>query len=216
VERQQAELCRQWELQLDGARYAVRLAQRRYEQVDPDNRLVARSLEREWEARLHQVEHLEAEFARQKGQFTLAITDAQRQQLANLVHDLPAVWNAPTTSWTERKDLLQLLVADVTLTRQEDDILVQIRWHTSEVDTHTVLLPRRGAPTEPNVVVEQIRQLSATHTDGEIAAELTRQGIQTVQGKPFTANRVKELRRRYDIDKRSSDSEQLCGFKGAL
>ena len=207
VERQQAELCRQWELQLDGARYAVRLAQRRYEQVDPDNRLVARSLEREWEARLREVEHLEAEFARQKGQFTLAITDAQRKQLANLVHDLPAVWNAPTTSWTERKDLLQLLVADVTLTRQEDDILVQIRWHTNEVDTHTVLLPRRGAPTEPDAVVEQVRRLSAMHTDDQIAAELTRQGVQTVQGKLFTASRVKELRRRHGIGKRSVDSQ---------
>jgi len=216
MERQQAELCRQWELQLDGARYAVRLAQRRYEQVDPDNRLVARSLGRDWEARLREVDRLQAEFARQQGQFSLMLTAAQRQQLANLVHDLPAVWHAPTTSWTERKDLLQLLVADVTLTRQEVDILVQIRWHTNEVDTYTVPLPRRGAPSEPDTVVEQIRHLSAAHTDGEIAAELTRQGIQTAQGKPFTASRVKELRRRYEIDKQPSDSEQSCGFKGAL
>lgn len=216
MERQQAELYRQWELQLDGAHYAARLAQRRYEQVDPENRLVARSLERDWEDSLRQVEHLEAEFARQKEQFALTLTTAQRQQLASLVHDLPTVWNAPTTSWTERKDLLQLLVADVTLTRQEVDILVQIRWHTNEVDTHTVPLPRRGAPSEPEGVVELVRRLSATHTDVEIAAELVQQDIQTAQGKPFTACRVQGLRRRYGIRKRPLDSEQSCGFKGAL
>jgi DNA invertase Pin-like site-specific DNA recombinase len=207
LERQQAELCRQWELQLDGARYAVRLAQRRYEQVDPDNRLVARSLERDWEARLREMERLEAEFARQQGQRSLTLTLAQRQQLANLVDDLPAVWHAPTTSWTERKDLLQLLVADVTLTRREVDILVQIRWHTNEVDTHTVLLPSRGAPAESEVVVERVRHLAVTHTDVEIATELTQLGIQTAQGKPFTAGRVKELRRRYEICKPSADPE---------
>lgn len=207
MERQQAELCRQWELQLDGARYAVRLAQRRYEQVDPENRLVARSLERGWEARLREVEHLEAEFARQKGQFTLSLTTAQRQQLASLVHDLPTVWNALTTSWTERKDLLKLLVADVTLTRREVDILVQIRWHTNEVDTHTVLLPSRGAPAESEVVVARVRHLAATHTDGEIATKLAEEGIQTTQAKPFTASRVKELRRRYGICKSSTNSE---------
>lgn len=207
LERQQAELCRQWELQLDGARYAVRLAQRRYEQVDPDNRLVARSLERDWEARLREMERLEAEFARQQGQYSLTLTLAQRQQLANLVDDLPAVWHAPTTSWTERKDLLQLLVADVTLTRREVDILVQIRWHTNEVDTHTVLFPSRGAPAESEVLVARVRHLAATYTDGEIATKLAEEGTQTTQGKPFTASRVKELRRRYGICKSSTNSE---------
>jgi len=206
LERQQAELCRQWELQLDGARYAVRLAQRRYEQVDPDNRLVARSLERDWEARLREVERLEAEFARQQGQRSLTLTLVQRQQLANLVNDLPAVWHASTTSWTERKDLLQLLLADVTLTRQEVDILVQIRWHTNEVDTHTVPLPARGAPTGPEAVVERVRHLVTTHTDDKIATELTQLGIRTAQDKPFTASRVKELRRRYEISKPSTGS----------
>lgn len=207
MERQQAELGRQWELHLTGARYDVRLAQRRYEQVDPDNRLVAGSLERAWEAALQAVERLEAEFARQQGQFTLALTTAQRQQLAALVQDLPAVWHAPTTSWTERKDLLQLLVADVTLTRQEADVLVQIRWHTNEVDTYTVPLPIRGAPPTSEAVVARVRALSQTYTDRQTAALLTQEGIQTSQGKPFTAKRVQELRRRYGINKRSASSK---------
>ena len=89
LERQQAELHTQWELRLEGARYAARLAQRRYEQVDPDNRLVARTLEREWEADLRQVERLEAELPASKANPPGALDAAQRQQLANLVQDLP-------------------------------------------------------------------------------------------------------------------------------
>lgn len=208
MERQRAELDKQWELGLQSAHYAARLARRRYEQVDPDNRLVARSLEREWEANLREVERLEAELARQQSQPTLTLNASQRQQLANLVRDLPRVWYAATTSWIERKDMLQLLVADVTLTRQETDILVQIRWHTNELDTYTVPLPIRGAPPVPEAIVERIRSLSPIRTDSQIADELDQDGIRTPQDKPFTARRVQGLRRRYVIRKRSSNSNQ--------
>ena len=206
--RQQAELRRQWELRLEGAHYAARLAQRRYEQIDPENRLVARSLERQWEAKLREVERLEAEFARQQSRSPLTLDATQCQQLANLVQDLPKVWHAETTSCAERKTLLQLLVADVTLTRRETDILAQIRWHTNELDTYEVPLPSRGAPPVSEAVVERVRTLSRTHTDSQIADALNQAGIQTPQGKPFTARRVQGLRRRYEIRKRSSKSDQ--------
>lgn len=205
MERQQAQLRKQWELKLEGTRYTARLAQRRYEQVEPENRLVARNLERAWEASLHDVAQLEAEFALLQDQPALALTDDQRQQLADLVQDLPTVWHAETTSWTERKDLLQLLVADVTLTRQETDILIQIRWHTNQLDTHTVSLPRRGALPVSRTIVEHVRTLSQTHTDRQIAGELNRNGFQTSRGQPFTAKRVYGLRRRYKISKQSKN-----------
>jgi hypothetical protein len=96
---------------------------------------------------------------------------------------------------------LRLLVADVTLTRREADILVQIRWHTNEVDTCLVALPRRGAPPVSEIVLERVRSLSATHSDQAIAETLNQEGRQTAQGKPFTAATVKEMRRRYGIAK---------------
>jgi len=209
MERQQAQLRQQWELNLEGARYAARLAQRRFEQVDPENRLVARNLERAWEGRLREIEKLKTEFAHQQRQSPLTLNATQRQQLTNLLHDLPKVWHAETTSWTERKDLLQLLAADVTLTRQETDILVQIRWHTNELDTYTVSLPTRGAPPLSDAIVERVRALSQTHTDRQIADTLNQTCIQTAQGRPFTARRVQGLRRRYGIRKRSSNSDQI-------
>lgn len=144
MERQQVELHHHWHLKLETARSAVDLAQRRYEQVDPDNRRVARTLERQGEAALRQVELIEAEFAGQQNHFPLALEANQRQQRADLVQGLPQVWDAEATFWTERKELLQLLIADVTLTRQETDSLVQIRWHPNQLDTYPVPLPIRS------------------------------------------------------------------------
>ena len=203
MERQQAQLRKQWELRLERASYTAHLAQRRFEQVEPENRLVARELESEWEARLREVAQLQADFAHQQNQSPLCLSPAQRQKLYNLVQDLPTVWQAKTTSWAERKDLLQLLVADVTLTRQETDVLVQLRWHTNELDTFRVPLPSRGTPRISELVVERVRSLSQTSTDAQIAEILNRDGIYTSQGKPFTASRVHGLRRRYKIRKRS-------------
>lgn len=202
--RQQTQLRQQWELRLEGARYAVRVAQRRYEQVDPDNRLVARTLEQAWETRLREMEQVEAEFAHQQNLTPFTLTEAQRQQVRQLAQDLPAVWQAPTTLPAERKQLLQLLVADVTLTRRETDVLIQIRWHTNEVDTYTAVLPRLGAPRLVQAVVERVRTLSGTHTDGQIAALLNQEASQTALDRPFTARGIEALRRRHGIRKRSA------------
>ena len=207
LERQQAQLRKQWELRIEGARYAARLAQRRYEQVDPENRLVAHYLESEWDARMSDVKQLEAEFIRQQREPALELDETQRQRLYDLVHDLPRLWHATTTSWKERKDLLQLLISDVTLTRQESDVQVQVHWHTNEVDTFHVLLPIRGAPPVSEAIVQRIRVLSKTDTDKQIANVLNQAGLQTAQGQPFTARRVQGLRRRYQIRKRTPISD---------
>lgn len=206
MERQQAQLRQQWQLKLDGAHYAARLAQRRYEQVDPDNRLVARNLERLWEAALSDVQRIETELARQQTNLP-PLDEAQRQQLTALAQDLPKIWYAQSTSWTERKDLLQLLIADVTLTLQETDILIQIRWHTNQLDTFTVSLPKKGTPPLSEAIVQRIGTLSQTQTDHQIADQLNQEGLQTAQGKPFTAQRVQGVRRRYSIGKQSSNSK---------
>jgi DNA invertase Pin-like site-specific DNA recombinase len=201
IDRQQVTLRKQWELRLEGARYSAQLAQRRYELVDPANRLVARTLEQLWETTLQDFERLQAEFDHFRQQTPTSLNDTQRQQLRNLVVDLPRIWNAETTSPTERKELLRLLVADVTLTRLELEVQVQIRWHTNELDTYRVPLPSRGAPPEAEATISRIRSLCPTHTDAQIADLLNHENLQTIQQKPFTANLVHGLRRRYGIRK---------------
>lgn len=202
LERQQTELLRQRQRQLEAAQYTAGLAQRRYELVDPANRLVARTLEQRWEASLQEVSRLETDLVTFSRQQAPTLTAEQRQSLLQLAADLPTVWFAPTTTWTERKDLLELFIADVTLTRHETGITVQIRWFTNEVETGQLPLPISGGgkPT-PTALVERIRALSVTHIDKEVAEILNREGIKTSREHAFTAKSVEMTRRRNGIVK---------------
>lgn len=202
LDRQQVELNQQWQRRIEAAHYAANLAQRRYEQVDPANRLVARSLEQQWEACLQEVSHLEGEFAALRQKKPPLFHPEQRLALLRLATDLPKIWLSPTTTWTERKDLLELLIADVTLTRHESGITVQIRWFTNEVETDQLPLPvRQNRPTPPSLV-ERIRQLNEQHRDGEIAEMLNQEGLKTSLGNEFNAKRVEMIRRHNGISKR--------------
>jgi|APFre7841882590_1041340.scaffolds.fasta_scaffold04702_3 DNA invertase Pin-like site-specific DNA recombinase len=199
IDRQQAFLKQQWTLRLEAAGYAVRLAKRRYEQVDPDNRLVARTLEQAWEAHLQEQQQLDIDYHSFLKHSPLQLDETHRQQLRNLVEDLPKVWQAENTSWAERKELLRLLIADVTLTRQEPLVLVQIRWHTNLVDAFHVTLPIRGAAPIPAPLIARVRSLCPAHSDRQIAEILNQEGLSTAQGKPFTPTRVLGVRRRSGI-----------------
>lgn len=205
VAQQQEALHQQWERRLERARYAADLARRRYQQVDPENRLVARTLEREWEECLAALVETEQAYQTARQQAPLTLGAAERENLLALARDLPALWQADSTTTAERKEVLRILMADVTLTRRDADILVQLRWVTNLVDTWTAPLPQRGARTNP-VVLERIRELAPINTDAEIAARLNQDQLRTARGKTFTTARVAGLRRTHRIVKvRQSD-----------
>lgn len=206
LERQQAELNKQWQRRIEAAHYAANLAQRRYEQVDPANRLVARSLEQQWEACLQEEKRLEVEFAAFSQKKPQLFNPEQRLALLRLATDLPKVWLSPTTTWTERKNLLELLIADVTLTRHETGITVQIRWFTNEIETGHLPLPVHQSRPTPASLVERIRQLNSQYPDTEIAAILNREGLKTSRGNVFNAKRVEMVRRHNGISKCSVQS----------
>jgi len=200
ITQQQEILRQQWERRLERARYEADLARRRYRQVDPENRLVARTLEREWEQLLSTLTEVEQAYTRAQQEAPLVLDQEAHAHLLALAHDLPTLWKAETTTLAERKELLRLLIADVTLTRQKTNIVVQLRWVTNQVDSWTVPLPQRGARTAP-AVLEHIRELAPTHTDAEIAACLNAEVLHTVHGHPFTTQRVHSLRRTHRIAK---------------
>jgi len=132
----------------------------------------------------------------------LRLSDAQRQDLLCLAQDFPRLWEAETTNWAERKNLLKLLIADVTLTRQAESIRVQIRWHTNQAESHDLPVPVSGSPKTPNLIVERLRSLYRTHTDPEIAAILNQEGLRTAYGNLFTPRIVADTRRRNCLNKR--------------
>jgi DNA invertase Pin-like site-specific DNA recombinase len=201
LERQQVELHGQWLRRLEGVRYAAHLAQRRYEQVEPENRLVVRQLEHNWEQQLHEVANLEADYSRFCQGHPHHLNADQRQRLIKLAQDFPRLWQAETTTPAERKALVELLIADVTLTRGPKHIQAQIRWHTNQVETLELPLPVNGGAKTPAKIVERLSALYKDYTDQQIAVILNQEGIRTANGNSFTESIVACTRRRNHLRK---------------
>src|SRR5438876_5030690 len=201
VEAHAKQVDQQWQRQVERAQYEADLARRRYKTVDPDNRLVARSLEREWNEKLAEVEKLEREHALLPKQAALSLTAAQREQIRNLSHDLPAVWHAPTTTFAQRKQLVRWLIKDVTLAKRGNVIAVAIRWQTEALTS--LAIPRykmswEERQTSPQVV-ERVRELSPTQTNAQIAAFLNEEGERAGMGGSFTVSKIEWIRYAYHI-----------------
>ncbi len=199
LDAQGRQIDRQWQLRLERARYAADLARRRVLAVEPEHRLVARTLERAWNDTLAEVERLEREYAALPQRTARTLTAEERQRIVDLAADLPAVWHAPTTPNTARKQLLRCLVKDVTLTRQEHTIAIAVRWQTGASTTCAVPRPPRSYDTWRTnpAVLARIRELAATHSDGDIAALLRADGYTAGHGGPITTDTVQWLRWRY-------------------
>ena len=188
------------ELAVERARYDADRAERAFCQVEPENRLVARSLEARWEARLAAL--TEAEQALQAAQDTLPPLPS-RDDLEKLAADLPALWNAPTTSARDRKRLLRTLIADVTVLPEPDQAKVRIgiRWHTGATDVLIAdrPLPPGPAKRSPSPAVEMVRRLGPTTGTRDLAERLNTAGLATGHGKPFDVAAVQWIRHAYKI-----------------
>jgi DNA invertase Pin-like site-specific DNA recombinase len=168
---------------VERAQYEVDVARRRYMRVDPDNRLVADSLEAEWNARLRALAEAKEQYARQREADHAALDEQQRAHILRLSSDLPALWHDPATPDRERKRMLRLLIDDATLLKGKD-ITVHVRFRGGA--THTLSLPRpRSAwqlrQIDPDLIAA-IDRLIQDHTDDEIASILTERGVRTYEG----------------------------------
>ena len=191
---------RQRELQLEQARYDARLAQRQYERVDPDNRLVASELERRWNEKLERVAQLEQAHAKAEADAQWDLTSEERAAISALSQDLPAIWAAPTTTNQDRKQLLRSAIDSVQLdgVSHAGQIEVQIRWRSSVITRLTVERYHRGTDSlkTPADAVDRIHQLARTSTYAEIAAQLNADGWRTAHGRSFTSQHVGYICRR--------------------
>jgi DNA invertase Pin-like site-specific DNA recombinase len=193
----------QWRLEVDRARYEAGLAERRYLAVDPDNRLVARGLERDWEAKLAAVAAVEAELASRQQRRPKALTPAERAAISVLGSDVGLVWQAPTTTDRDRKELLRALLEEVIVTVDRDAAHAELvlRWRGGATGDLTVDLPRSHPPkirTDENTIA-LIRRLATHYPDATIAGILNRQGRRSARGLRFTATIVQGLRHHWGI-----------------
>jgi Recombinase/Recombinase zinc beta ribbon domain len=185
---------------VERARYQADLARRRYLAVDPDNRLVADSLEADWNTALREVNHATHTYEKAKATGADRLDDTQRARITALAADFPALWNDPATPVRERKRLARLLVTDVTLTRS-DQITAHVRLRGGQHHTLTLPIPLTSwqiRQTPPDIVAT-IDQLLDDHTDGQIAAILTSQGHLSGSGRPLHARIIQHIRGAYHL-----------------
>ncbi len=177
------------------AQNAADSAQRRYLAVDPANRLVADTLEADWNTRLRELADARDDYARARDTDAALDEDQQARVLA-LAADFPALWNDPATPMRERKRLLRLLLTDVTLTRAGDGaICCQVRFTGGQHRTLTLPRPLTAAEqhTTSPAAVELISQLLDDHPFDEIAAILNSRGITGGWGRAFTVPNLAAL-----------------------
>jgi len=194
---------RTWRLQIEKAEYEAQRAERQFHAVEPENRLVARSLEARWNACLAEVEEVRVRAAAGV-QERRPLTELEAARARRLGSDLESVWAATTTSNRDRKQLLRAAIEEVQLTSEEKCYRVKIVWKGGATTEREVARFRRTDAgkhpfTTPGDTVDMIRKLAVEFDDAQIARILCKQGRRTGEGNVFTAHRVATLRNRNGI-----------------
>lgn len=204
LEAHYAKLNKQWQLALERAEYEAQIAQRRFEEVDPANRLVAATLENRWEQALLKVQQTkEACLQQQQTQPLNRISEADKADLFRLAKHLPQLWNSEHTQSKHKKQIIRLLIEDITVERLEQprQLVLHIRWQGGKQESLTVPIPLKQADRVryPKETIHQIRELAKTLHDSKIADTLNQLDIKSSSGKPFTSSMVKWIRYKHDI-----------------
>jgi hypothetical protein len=204
LERETDTLQRQWQLRLERARYEAERARRQYHAAEPEHRLVARNLERHWEEKLRAVDELEHTHQRWLSQQPFTLTDSDREAILALGEDLPAVWQAPTTTSADRKHLLRLVIESVIVDakRERGHLWYQINWQTGATSEHrlTRAVQRWDEHPQFDALQQRARELSsARKMDAEIAAILNAEGFRTARGRCFKSANVWRIRQQWQL-----------------
>jgi hypothetical protein len=215
MEADQDAALNQWRLAVQRARYEAERAERQYRAVEPENRLVARGLETEWEKRLRDLAAAEAELQSREQQRPRALSPEEKEKLRSLGSDLNQVWTVSTTTDRDRKELLRTLLEEVMITvdRPEHRAHLTLRWRGGALTELDLSLPRsqpHGYHTDEDTI-SLLRRLAAHYSDDVIAGILNRQDRKTATGERFTAIHVGGLRRYRNIPRFQPPAEPPTG-----
>jgi DNA invertase Pin-like site-specific DNA recombinase len=195
LQRRGAELAALYQSQVERAHHEAESAERQFFLANPENRLVADNLEKRWNDKLRAQAAAEEAFAQWKQKNRFDVSPSAREDLLRLVQDFPALWNHPRTTARDRKQMLRLMIQDVTLLR-EDDIRICVRWRggaTSELHIPAPLIVWETYRTRQEIL-DHIEELAAHHTDEQIAEILDREGLRSGTGLTYTRDHVQHLR----------------------
>jgi hypothetical protein len=211
LESQAKLLDQQWKLKCERARYDVERARRQYDEVEPENRLVARSLERAWEQKLRQQEAVDQEYQAWQREQAGALSNSERVEVLKLAKDFSRVWQIANA--IERKRIIRLVIRDVILEQAADDgfVTFRITWQTGATSEHRVQRRVRSYSVcmSTPALERRIRELAkAGKFDREIADILNAEHFMSARGVPFQSNNVHLLRGRFGIRTANFNSKE--------
>jgi DNA invertase Pin-like site-specific DNA recombinase len=210
VEGERAERDALWQKRLERARYEAQRAEREYHAVEPENRLVARTLERQWEEKLQAARALEEEDHRQQQRLPRHLTAAEREMIRQLAQDVPRLWAAQSTTAAEKKALLRLLIerVDVLMEKDTEQVEAVVHWAGGSQTRTRLLRPvgRLRQLAKHEELLERLRALRQQGLTGEqIAETLNAEGWKTpTQRSPFNVRLVRAMVHRYGAPKRGA------------
>src|SRR5438445_4515087 len=203
LEKRDQGILRQWQMRLERAEYEAALAERRYQEVDPSNRLVANTLERRWNETLLHLQDLKKQAADFQRKEARVFTPEQKAKVLALARDFPRLWHAPSTQAKDRKRMLRLLIKDITVNKliEQRQLSVHLRWQGGACTDLFVQIPPSAAGRHRycSPIVDRIRDLACSLLDAQIADRLNREGCTSAKGKSYTAKMIRWIRWRYQI-----------------
>jgi hypothetical protein len=208
VERERAELSRHWQLRRERARFEAERAARQYQACEPENRLVGRELERRWEEALKAQRQVEDEYERWRRSAPGRLSPDDESAIRALAADLPAVWEAATTSPAERQRIARLLIEHVYVIsdKSSERVAVELRWAGGAVQSHTLGRPvaRYELQSDYPRLVERLRALCQERlSSAAIAERLNAEGFRPPKRtNRFTGEMVLRLTSRLGLERR--------------
>jgi len=189
--------------QVERAQYEANLARRRFMQVDPDNRLVADTLEAEWNEKLRHLQDANDYYEKHRRRESERLKKAQQEEVLQLAKDFPILWKNPRTPVREKKRMIRYLIEDVTMIRA-DDITLHVRFKGGATKTLNLPLPLKGWQynlTDPKIV-EIVDELLSDHSYSEIATILNKRGYKSGQGHRIDRKTVTGITHKYKLKTR--------------
>jgi hypothetical protein len=217
VERERQRLEKHWQQRRQRARYEAELAERRYQAVDPANRLVAGSLEKRWEEALQQERQLQEEYDRFVSDTPLQLTKEQGERIAALAADIPALWRAPQTTNADRKEMIRCLVERVVVQVRCDSefVGVTIRWAGGSETQHEIVRPvgTYAQLRDFGRLLDRVEELRAAgHSAPAIAAKLNAEGFYPPKRSgAFTTPVIYQLLKRRGLIGNERSHDELLG-----
>ena len=198
LEQRGLALDKQWRMKIERANYEIQLAQRRYEEVDPSNRLVAGTLEKRWNDALITLEEIRSQFDEYQQKNTFTATKQQKEDILSLANNFSLLWNAESTNSKDRKRILRLLIKDITVEKLDSKrkYILHIRWQGGAVEDLEAQIPKKSHEVwkHPETLINEIRQLAMTMTDQQIMDTFNQKELKTNKGNSFTIRSIKWIR----------------------